>query len=87
MLRVRGDRTGQEQPLWLKPDSVCLHMTMCYALMENNVDIGLKMVLKVYRPGVDAAPGCGWRRFLRLNPCAWACISTLCPAVSLPRAG
>ena len=48
---MRGDRTGEEQPLWLKPDDICLHMTMVYALLDNSVDSGLKMVLKVYRPG------------------------------------
>lgn len=55
MLRIRGDRTGSEQPHWLKPDDVCLHMTMSYALMDNNIDSGLKMVLKIYRPGTASS--------------------------------
>lgn len=51
VLRMRGDRTGEEQPLWLKPrEPLALHVTICYALMDKGQDSGLKLVIKMYRP-------------------------------------
>ena len=49
---MRGDRTGQEQPLWLKyKEPLALHITLCYVLMDGGTDSGLKLVLKLLRPG------------------------------------
>ena len=66
VIRLRGDRTGEEQPLWLKPEGICLHMTMVYTLMDGGVDSGLKLVLKVYRPGELASPAAGCRMLGRV---------------------
>lgn len=49
---MRGDRTGEEQPLWLKPrEPLALHVTICYALMDKGQGSGLKLVIKMYRAG------------------------------------
>ena len=50
--RMRSDKTGEEQPLWLKSrQKLALHMTACYALMDGGVNSNLKLVLKMFRPG------------------------------------
>lgn len=52
LLRLRGDRTGDEQPYWLKTtDPVALYVTLCYGLYQGGVDSGWKLTLKVFRPG------------------------------------
>ncbi|KAK9805905.1 hypothetical protein WJX73_003574 [Symbiochloris irregularis] len=51
ILRLRGDRTGEEQPYWLKTvDPVALYVTLCYGLYQGGVDSGWKLVLKIFRP-------------------------------------
>ena len=54
---MRADRTGEEQPLWLKSrEPLALHATMCYSLMDGGVDSGLKLVLKLFRAGMSGHP-------------------------------